>query len=454
MFIFITSSVLFASSQNKGFSRWSFAPEVGYNLFNGNKNQNFTNLLPNSLSDIAYGFNIEYALSPIWGLSLDAYSFPIREINADIIPLSINTDLYTSNLNATINFTRWIFPQSKSKLYVIGSIGIGAAYYMYDVRHSGGALDGTSINTETYNDNGNILPIHLSENNAPIKQGIATSVPITFSLEYNFSSPFSIGAKVHYRTFNRDNLEGVTYLNQNGVTNDFITAGTLYLRYKFNSIKKDHLRNIKMNEYEPNEALVLAQEVKKDLEKLKGRVDSIETKVDSLLPRIQKMEALLSNDGPDSDGDGVPDNRDLEPNTPRNTAVDFWGRSSNQVTAASSSNKPRLTNDIPADVPAVYFDFDKIDLDNNALITISKIAAKMKADPSLMLEVRGYCDYMGNTPYNNLLSQRRSDRVKAELVKVWGISFDRIISNGKGKVLEPRTKYLPNRRCDLFFGRL
>ena len=78
----------------------------------------------------------------------------------------------------------------------------------------------------------------------------------------------------------------------------------------------------------------------------------------------------------------------------------------------------------------------------------------MKTDQSLCVEVRGYCDYMGNNPYNNLLSQRRSDRVKAEMVKIWGIPADRIIANGKGKVLEPKIKYRPNRRCDFFFGKL
>jgi outer membrane protein OmpA-like peptidoglycan-associated protein len=61
---------------------------------------------------------------------------------------------------------------------------------------------------------------------------------------------------------------------------------------------------------------------------------------------------------------------------------------------------------------------------------------------------------MGVNPYNNLLSQRRSDRVKAEMVKMWKIPADHIIANGKGKVIEPRIKYRPNRRCDFFFGKL
>jgi hypothetical protein len=58
----------------------------------------------------------------------------------------------------------------------------------------------------------------------------------------------------------------------------------------------------------------LAQELKKDLDKLKDKVDKVDAKVDSigakvdgLIPRIEKIEVFLSNDGPDADGDGVPD---------------------------------------------------------------------------------------------------------------------------------------------------
>ena len=278
------------------------------------------------------------------------------------------------------------------------------------------------------------------------------------------SKPLAVGVRIHYRAHTKDNLEGVGYLNYDGVTNDVIEAGTLYARIKFNVFKKDHIRVIPVSVFDPDKGLIVANDLAKKLDKLKLRVDNLNAKVDSLIPRVTKLENLLSNDGPDSDGDGVPDVRDLSPNTPPNTPVDFWGRplaiqsitttqvpvNSTNIVAADVS-KNRINWD---DIPAVYFDFDRIELDNEALITISKISAKMKADPSLCVEVRGYCDYMGNNPYNNLLSQRRSDRVKAEMVKIWGIPFDRIISNGKGKVIEPKIKYRPNRRCDFFFGKL
>lgn len=472
LFVFTFTLLTTVFAQSKGFSRWSFTPEYGYNYFDGDINQDLLNIFPASLRDITYGATVECALTPVWGLSLDGYFFPLRAKNSSPVGMYINTDLYTGDLNATVNFTRWIFPQTKSKLYFNGSIGIGYAYYNYGLKY----LNGTPIpGSDTYFDIKYSItrPIHLLDGaDVPMKYGMAVSVPVTFSLEYNFSKPVSVGAKVHYRAYAKDNLEGATYLTYDGVTNDFVAAGTLFLRYKFGSVKKDHLRNIAMDVYEPDKGLLLAKELEGKLKKLTARVDTVENKVDSLMPRVARLEQLLSTDGPDADGDGVPDVRDKDMNTPANTPVDFWGKpiviayapggGSNVPLGAGYSNdanknrpaSARQAIYIPDDVPAVYFDFDRIDLDDAALITISKIASKMKADPTLYVEVRGYCDYSGNNPYNNLLSQRRSDRVKAELMKVWGIPFDHIISNGKGKVIEPRTKYKPNRRCDFFFGRL
>ena len=412
-------SCITAFPENKGFSRWSIIPEYGYNRFDGDVNMDITNIIPSSLSDFTYGASVEYALTPIWGLSLDYYYFPLRATN--IAPVGdIKTNLYNSNINATINFTRLVFPQSKSRFYFTGSLGLGYAYYKFNT---------TPPSTE-------ILVDH----------SFAVTVPVDFSLEYNFSRPFAIGAKVQYRAFNKDNLEGIKPFK--GVTNDFVGAGTVFLRYKFNSKKKDHLRNIKMDVYAPDEGLVLAKLNEDKINQLDASLQNLEKKVDVQVKRIDSLYVTLSNDGPDTDGDGVPDTRDMEANTPHNTPVDFWGK------ALKIPQSTTRIKEIYEDIPAVYFDFDRYELDDNAIIAISKIAARMKADPTQYVEVRGYCDYSGNNPYNNQLSQRRSDRVKAELIRVWKIPENHVIANGKGKVIEPRLKYKPNRRCDFFFGKL
>jgi len=420
--IFTTLLFITAYPENKDFSRWSFTPEYGYNRFDADVTQELIKIIPTSIRQITYGATVEYAMTPIWGLGLDYYYLPLNALNSNYA-VRLNTILYTTSLNATINFTRFIFPESKSKFYINGSLGLGYAYYNYNVTPS-------------------------SNLNINRSYGNAVSVPVSFSVEYNISRPIAIGTKVQYIAFNKDDLEGVTALNYKGVTNDFVGVGTIFLRYKFNSINKNHLRNVKMGVYSPDEGLILAKLNAVKINKLDTSLHKLEKKVDNQSKRIDSLHIILSNDGPDSDGDGVPDVRDLEPNTPPNTPVDFWGRTL-KISGITSTSKG-----FGEDISAVYFDFDRFDLDDNALIAISKIAARMKADPGLYVEVRGYCDYAGNNPYNNLLSQRRSDRVKAELVNIWKISSDRIIANGKGKVIEPRLKYRPNRRCDFFFGRL
>jgi len=120
-------------SQEKKISRWSFMPEYGYNVFDGDINQDLFNVIPTSFRDITFGANIEYALTPIWGLGIDGYYFPLRARNNNPTSISINTNLYNTNFLTTINFTRLIFPNTKSKLFVLGSLGIGMAYYEYNL---------------------------------------------------------------------------------------------------------------------------------------------------------------------------------------------------------------------------------------------------------------------------------------------------------------------------------
>lgn len=455
----IVFAILFAfsafSQKKTSFTGWSFTAEVGANYFDGDIPQELTQVFPTSFRTISSGGTIEYALTPIWGLSLDFYFFPLKApLGSDKTINNVNTNLLTSDLNATINFTRWIFPESKSKVYVIGSLGLGFAQYDFKVLDNN--LDPVPSDAKELDGTNKLI----YERGKPLKTGRAGSAPVTLAVEYNFSKYIASGLRLHYRAYTKDNLEGITRLNWAGVTNDFIAAGQLYLRYKLNIPHKDHKRNIRMEEYIPNPALELAKATAEKLNKLDTALNKLAQKVDSQGVKLDSMAKTLSNDGPDTDGDGVPDGRDKDPNTAPNTVVDFWGKPIGCIPACppvitpGALGTPGGTTTVTIDdIPAVYFDFDQIGLDNDALVTIRKVSAKMKADTTLMVEVRGYCDYMGNTPYNELLSIRRSNRVKDEMVKVWGIKPERIITNGKGKIIEPRTKYRPNRRCDFFFNK-
>jgi len=55
----------------------------------------------------------------------------------------------------------------------------------------------------------------------------------------------------------------------------------------------------------------------------------------------------------------------------------------------------------------------------------------MKTDPSLKLEIHGFADYVGDSDYNQKLSQNRSDVIKNVLINLHGIDGGRITSIGK-----------------------
>ncbi len=259
--------------------------------------------------------------------------------------------------------------------------------------------------------------------------------PVGLSFEYSLTRKICIGLNASYVYTNTDHMETVYRHNYN----DLWQNASISLRYKFITPGQIHTRD-EIKEKEPeNPCMPLIAQLQQNINEPTLRVDGIDDKINGLDGRMVALEGILA-DGPDTDKDGVPDTRDLEPNTPQGTPVDFWGRSLGKVTKEE-------------EILSVYFDFDSSELDKIAQITIIKVAEKMRKDPSLMVEVRGYTDNPGTNPYNDKLSQLRANKVKLELMKVYGIDQTRITANGKGKVPMPATKMLMNRRCDFFFSK-
>ena len=413
--------ILTAYPENIGFSRWSFAPEYGYNKFDGDIYTHTIQAVPKSVELMTYGATLEYGLSPVWGFSLDYYHFPLTATN-NSKTININTDLNTSDINATLNFTRLIFPQSTSKIYVNGALGLGYAFYTFATTLPYKGID--------------------------LKSDYAFSIPFTLSIEYNLSRTIAFGSKVQYRAFNKDNLEGASSLNFKGNSNDFVGSGTFFIRYKFNSSKKEHLRNVKMDLFSPDNGLILSKLNTEKINNLDNVISKLEGIVNYQNRLIDSMNVYLAKIGSTLNGVGIQDRREADLNSIPTIPVDLKGKLlKNKVDTFK-------TKESIEDIPAIYFDFNKTELDDKALVAISKIANKMKSDPDLYVEVKGYCDNLDNEKQNNLLSQRRSDRVKSELVNYWKIPYNHIITNPKVNVAESQLKSRPNRRCDIFFVKL
>lgn len=496
---------LFAMAQVKDYSHWSVSGGLGINVYDGDASQDLRKALPTGGTGWSAGVEVEYAFTPIWGVSLDYYYLPYKGKFTDsgmIFPgetthqYAFKTNTNNIDLNVTVNLMKLVFPELKTKWHVNSSVGAGLAMFKLDpanlTTQSGTAL----LKTTT-----DIVSVAAYEGNSNYR---SMTFPLSLSAEYNINNSLALGLKGQFRSYNKDNLEGFRFIDYNtgkdvvtdyarkpwrGTSNDMAEALTIYARYKINAVNKDHLRNITMKQFNENEDL---KKLQAEVKGLKGQVDGIDGKINDLTPRVEKLEKTLSPDGPDDDGDGVPNSRDKEPATPKGNEVDFYGRTVPGLKHIGESDLQNVTPDQLVDgkdsdndgVPdnrdkepntpkgnavdfwgvsvkgtqalgdgSVYFDFDKVDLDAEALRTIKLVAEKMKANPSAVVEIRGYADFIGGIPYNQKLSQRRADVVKDKLVADYGIDASKLIANGKGKLFEPKKAYRLNRRCNFFFSK-
>lgn len=140
----------------------------------------------------------------------------------------------------------------------------------------------------------------------------------------------------------------------------------------------------------------------------------------------------------DSDGDGVPDDRDRCPNTPPGAKVDADGCPERAPEKVSIELK-------------VLFDTAKAIVKPEFDNEIKQVADFMRSYPDTTAEIEGHTDSMGNEAYNIDLSQRRADAVRQYLISRFGVSASRLSAKGYGpsrpiadnKTVEGRAK---NRR--------
>lgn len=168
-----------------------------------------------------------------------------------------------------------------------------------------------------------------------------------------------------------------------------------------------------------------------------------------------KPEGEAYTGSPDSDGDGVPDDADLCPNTPRGVKVDSKGcpvDSDGDGVPDAIDKCPGTPKGVRVDSSGcpkgdtgegpnrrfedVHFEFDKSDLTDYAraiLDNASKaIGGLSQKYPSLKVDVSGHTDWIGTDAYNQALSERRANSVKQYMVRK-GVDSRRINTYAYGE---------------------
>ncbi|MBW2157970.1 MAG: OmpA family protein [Deltaproteobacteria bacterium] len=113
----------------------------------------------------------------------------------------------------------------------------------------------------------------------------------------------------------------------------------------------------------------------------------------------------------DSDGDGVTDDKDQCPNTPKGATVDARGC----WTYAA----------------VVLFDFDSADIKSEADPMLDEAVSILKKNPAIKVEIDGHTDNVGPAAYNMKLSERRANSIMKYFVD-HGVNAERLTIKGFG----------------------
>ncbi|MEO6819316.1 MAG: outer membrane beta-barrel protein [Ginsengibacter sp.] len=182
--------------------------------------------------------------------------------------------------------------------------------------------------------------------------------------------------------------------------------------------------------------------------------DLLQTQVTNINNRVDSLAAQLSL--VDSDGDGVPDQFDKEPNTPAGCKVDFRGVSldtdGDGVPDCKDKELITPTNCQPVDadgvgkcpdpacctamvkagecdlgnMPSISFSGKSMNLSNDAKAMLATVASKLKTSASCTITVTGY---PAASKASQAMCNKRTSAVKAYLTEMEGISADRIMVN-------------------------
>ena len=165
-------------------------------------------------------------------------------------------------------------------------------------------------------------------------------------------------------------------------------------------------------------------------------------------PQHMKMPKVVL---PDADGDGIPDQFDMEPNTPAGIPVDAHGRAldtdgdgvpdkidkcPNTPGPASNRGCPEIKESVKARLKfatrGIYFETSKAIIKQQSFPMLDEIVDILNQYPDYNIRLTGHTDNVGNDAYNVSLSQSRVDEVMQYLAHK-GISASRMEAIGYGK---------------------
>lgn len=227
------------------YAHWSIIPHVGFNVFDGD----FNNEKAHSVYFPNAGLAIEYSFTPVWSLGID-YMFDRYGVEGKKGAGSDNADMllkgmmHQAGAYVSMDVVNLFFPHARRKIVNIQPfVGAGHAWYKNSVMFN----DDSRGHTASYIwDDGTTGPKSMDAYRG------AFFVRAGLNVEFNLNRTLALGIRAQYNYFVNDYIDNRGFSGPQASAsknNDGIADITLNMRFKLEAVKKTHVRNV-VHEYE------------------------------------------------------------------------------------------------------------------------------------------------------------------------------------------------------------
>ena len=344
--------------------------------------------------NLGYGLSLRKQLGHAFGLEGNIFRGKLSGHNEKAgNNAKFETDLhYSVDLRGVVNVATVDFIRRENAVNFFVTAGYGLAAYAPTTTSATGVVTDWKAIKEARGDDSYVKQAYI-----PVGVGIKFKVSdrVSFNLAYTMNFVDS------------DNFDG-TYKSTSKDKFSYSSAG---LEFSLGSKAKPNLDWV-------NPLALMYDELKdpalrQEIEALKNRVANVEKSVEDLKR--------------DSDGDGVADMFDKEPNSAAGAVVDGSGRTIRMGETTTTT----VTGSNATGYETIGFEFNSSVLKTEAYPTLDKLSSSLRENGG-RVTVAGHASSEGTAAYNMKLSKDRANSVKTYLVNS-GVNASQVTAKGFGE---------------------
>lgn len=456
------------------FNTWSVGLAGGTSQFYGDvREYDWYPAKEGSFKELRYGLGVHAhkALNTIYGIQFDLVRggmaglrrqagacegcSPNNNQNIDTVGLKFEGDYWMTGMGLTLNLSNLFISgkgthlEATRKWNFLVKVGVGRMYYRSVRTILGSDVIARDQFGEAfyrgYDDLGRT--IEHADDLEKKSRVIETAINAGLSVRYRMSDQLDLSFSIDQLNSQTDRLDGDG--NNKGETKDFVVFSALGVSYKLGS-KKQSLEWYSLIDevyHRQRKANKQVEGLTKDSDgdgiadqfdqnpntpdgvAVDGGGNALDVDMDGVadyldIDPFSNKGAAVDEFGKelDNDGDGIPNSRDLEPNTEPGAVVTYQGITLKGMGGVSSSF-----------LPSIFFASGAANLRHQELKQLATVAKTLRNNPDLTLQVIGHADSQGDVYVNHQLGLDRAEKVISHLVDVYGVDRARLMADSKGE---------------------